>query len=81
MWITNRVGGLTLPAGQSTPPLTVPEAGTDRAVFAALDQRRYAVSAKACYCSVLDECWVTDFTRVRPVRVKECPAPDPASIW
>ena len=69
VWIINRVGGLTLPAGQSTPPLTVPREETDHAVFAALDRRRYEVSAKACYCSVLDECWITDFSRaLRPTR-------------
>ena len=26
-----------------------------------------------CYCSVFDECWMSDDSKPRPSRVKECP--------
>jgi hypothetical protein len=28
----------------------------------------------ACYCSVFDECWMTDTSKTRPSKVKQCPA-------
>jgi hypothetical protein len=28
---------------------------------------------RACYCSVFDECWMADTTKVRPTKVKACP--------
>jgi hypothetical protein len=28
---------------------------------------------RTCYCSVFDECWITDARNPRPARVKECP--------
>jgi hypothetical protein len=33
------------------------------------------VSFRACYCSVLDECWQTGGTAMEPVRVKSCREP------
>jgi hypothetical protein len=29
---------------------------------------------RGCYCSVFDECWMTDTSKTRPAKVKECPA-------
>ena len=34
------------------------------------------VGFRACYCSVLDECWTSDLRSTRTRRVPECPAPD-----
>jgi hypothetical protein len=37
---------------------------------------RFKIEAEGCYCSVLDECWITDFKN-RPRSVKACePIPD-----
>ena len=33
------------------------------------------IGFKACYCSVLDECWTSDLRSTRTRRVRECPAP------
>jgi len=29
---------------------------------------------RTCYCSVFDECWITDSSKPRAAKVKECPA-------
>lgn len=34
------------------------------------------LSFKACYCSILDECWIGDLVSVRTAPVSFCPAPD-----
>jgi hypothetical protein len=33
------------------------------------------VSFRVCYCSVLDQCWISDLKSTRTLSVKECIAP------
>ena len=54
-------------------------AGKD--LYVALDAARKDLTMSACYCSVLDECWLTDFGQGRPKKVKECKAPAGAQLW
>jgi hypothetical protein len=35
----------------------------------------------ACYCSVLNECWETDFDHKRPQPVKECKVSSNEKLW
>ena len=30
---------------------------------------------RVCYCSVFDECWLSDLKTMNPPQVKSCPAP------
>lgn len=39
------------------------------------------MSVNACYCSVLDECWQTDFGPGRPTKVEACRVPEGAVTW
>jgi hypothetical protein len=39
------------------------------------------MTARACYCSVLNECWITDFQQSRPQPVKDCRAPAGLKRW
>lgn len=68
--------GLTLP--------TVLRAGTDmlivgmkragnEAVWDTLNKERFHIRFRACYCSVFDECWVSDLLTVSPQPVAQCP--------
>ena len=48
----------------------------------ALNDARGKMTYRVCYCSVLDECWIGNFSGVlplpdqlRPQRVKVCPMP------
>jgi hypothetical protein len=56
-----------------------PEAGLD--LIMAVDAARTDITFNACYCSVLDECWQTDFSSSRPKRVEECHAPPDNRVW
>jgi hypothetical protein len=69
-----------LPARESLEILVVPsQAGQE--LYTALNQAREDMSVRACYCSVLDECWQTDFGSSRPTPVKECHTPPNAVLW
>jgi hypothetical protein len=39
------------------------------------------ITLKACYCSVLNECWETDFDNKRPQPVKECKVAPDEKLW
>ncbi len=68
------VSGSVLPARDETIPIDI-EPKADRKLMDALDRARDDISVRACYCSVLDECWITDFNPGRPQRVKSCQIP------
>jgi hypothetical protein len=34
------------------------------------------VKMRACYCSVFDECWISDLETLHPQAVKQCVKPD-----
>jgi hypothetical protein len=55
--------------------------GTDLDLMSALNAARRDITLSACYCSVLDECWQTDFSSSRPKRVEECHAPPDNTLW
>jgi hypothetical protein len=69
--------GITLPAGQSESIFQIRAAGADPDMYRLLDsEARFKIQVEGCYCSVLDECWITDF-KVRPRKVKTCdPLPE-----
>jgi hypothetical protein len=79
MWYS-AVSGSILPVRDSVDPMTLwPTVGDD--VLRAVYQVRSEITAKACYCSVLDECWVTDFGSHRPTKVERCEQPANEPLW
>jgi hypothetical protein len=63
-----------LPARDGVDLLAWRERPGAEAVWAELNTTRHRLRFKACYCSVLDECWVSDLTpTARPQRVGQCP--------
>lgn len=53
----------------------------DPALQASFQKARDDMSFSACYCSVLNECWQTDFKSSRPQSVSECHSPPRDQIW
>ena len=52
--------------------MTVRAVDSERDFYELLDREaRFKVEAKACYCSVLEDCWFTDFKN-RAREVKSC---------
>lgn len=80
--ITNVASGQTLPAGQSITLFSAVKQGSDPATYAVLEQRgRFGVGVRACYCSVLDQCWLTDFRQTRPQPIADCRSSRPPARW
>jgi hypothetical protein len=75
--MSRAVGRDFLPAGESESIFQVRADDVDPDLYRGLDhEARFKIEAESCYCSVLDECWITDF-KVRPQKVKGCePIPD-----
>jgi hypothetical protein len=67
-----------LPARDLVEVLTWRARPGNDAIISRLDGVRHRLRAEACYCSVLDECWISDLTATAdPRRVERCqPAAD-----
>lgn len=72
---TSGVQNRVLGADEWVQMLQLPRAGVPEAVWDALDRERSKVRMRACYCSVLDDCWIFDSAREDPEPVRRCPAP------
>jgi len=44
------------------------------AIWDKLNDERWRIVVRACYCSIFDECWIADNRRKHPQRVEQCPA-------
>lgn len=73
----NIASGMTIPAGQWETIFQIRAAGADSEMYRLLDtEARFKIEAESCYCSVLDQCWITDF-KFPPRKLKTCePIPD-----
>lgn len=76
----SNVSGTVLPARESVDLLVADEIA-DEKLRAAISSMRADFSARACYCSVLQECWITDFQPGRPRKVMDCRAPSGLTPW
>jgi len=77
---TSGVQNRVLGADEWVQMLQLPRAGVPDAVWEALDRERAKVRMRACYCSVLEDCWIFDSAQDDPEPVKRCPAPG-AVLW
>ena len=68
-----------LPAGGDQVVFRLEHQDNVDAAWTRLDEARWKMAAKACHCSILDQCWITDFES-EPTAVAKCPAP-PADDW
>lgn len=67
------VGRVLLP-GDRQLVLGMPRSAANESVWRRLNDERFRLQTRACYCSVFDECYVTDFDRTRkPEHVESCP--------
>ena len=79
----SNISGLILPARQDFYPITVKPDKDGLDLYNALNQVRDRddLTFYACYCSVLDECWETNFDHKRPLPVKECRVTPGEKLW
>jgi hypothetical protein len=77
----NVASGMTLPAGQSESIFRVRAADVNPDSYRPLDtEARFRIEAESCYCSVLDECWITDF-KFQPRKVTTCESIPESQRW
>lgn len=60
--------------------LRMPRPDPSTPLYEALEQARQKIRLRACYCSVLDACWLLDSNEDEPTPVRQCPAPPPV-LW
>lgn len=74
--ITTPVAGMVMRAGEERTFLGLDPTPATEAMWKAFDQvRLQELSYRACYCSVFDECWISDLAKLHAQRVKACPTP------
>ena len=66
-----------LPARESIDVITLARDKNPPEIWDALNNERFALHGRICYCSVFDECWVRDTQARRPERVAECKPTQP----
>ena len=80
-FLRSTASGMTLPAGQSESIFQIRAADADPDSYHFLDTNaRFQIDVEGCYCSVLNECWITDF-KVRPRIVQACEAIPDNQRW
>ncbi len=62
-----------LAPGGSVLVYSVPRVDSAPALWEAVNKARFDHRYHACYCSVFDECWTTDFSNTRPESIDACP--------
>lgn len=70
---TNIMAPRLIPAGGSITYLFARREWNDLRIYNALDRNRWDFEAQACYCSLLGDCYETDF-KAEPREVKACVA-------
>lgn len=62
--------------GEENPVLRVSRSASAPAIFDRLSAALPQIGFRVCYCSVLDQCWISDLRSTRTPAVKECRAPE-----
>jgi hypothetical protein len=72
---TSTLMGSVLRAGEVRKIIAFPEDEQHNALKGYLRLSLRDVQWKVCYCSVFDECWMSDLATLRPDSVQACPVP------
>ena len=71
--VTSSLQGRVLTADQTIVFIGVPKRTADPHVWQRLDVERQAFYVRACYCSVLGDCWLFDARQQEPRPLGDCP--------
>jgi len=72
--VTSSLDGIVLRAGETLPLLLVRRTPENEEIVERLDGLDMSsVTFRICYCSVFDECWITNLQTTRPEAVQQCP--------
>jgi hypothetical protein len=65
---------VVLRPGETTEFIRLERRPDNEAIWDRLQDERWKVAIRACYCSIFDDCWVLDTRLADPTPVKACPA-------
>lgn len=66
--------GIAVRPGETVEFISFPRTPTTETVWQALNKERWKLKVRACYCSIYNDCWVTEGMQGLPRRVNKCPA-------
>ncbi len=78
--IYSNISGTILPARETVNFLLLDVSASGQ-LQQSVDNARDDMTFSACYCSVLDECWQSDFQASRPQSVPACTKDPKATYW
>ena len=78
--VTSGIQHRVLGANEWITLLRMPQSDPATPLWETLKRERHKVRLRACYCSVLDDCWLLDSDRADPEAVRQCPR-TPAVLW
>jgi hypothetical protein len=76
--VTDDIDQVLIPAGEEVIFLRFAREGSNPEIFSTLDKARRLLETRACYCSVLEACWLINFRETKPVSVASCEASERA---
>jgi hypothetical protein len=75
-WTNATMTGLVLRAGDSRTFIYYPKGTQNLQSYTEFDAARgRLITERVCYCSVFNECWLSDLNTLHPPRVDKCPVP------
>lgn len=72
---TGSINPAVIPAHDSNQFFSMERKADNAALWDKLNHERFKLRAQACYCSVLDDCWLLDTELREPKPVANCAAP------
>lgn len=73
VFMSEPVTGVLRP-GQKTDFIRLTRTDENATIWNKLNTERWGVVVRSCYCSIFDDCWISDNRQKRPQPVKVCPA-------
>ena len=71
--ISGKLISRVLRASDTLALLHLPKTDTNKPLWSRLDDARFKLELSICYCSVFDECWISDLRSTAQRAVKACP--------
>jgi hypothetical protein len=66
--------GIAVRPGETIEFVSLPRTPESEKVWQTLNKERWKLQVRACYCSIFNDCWVTEGMQGLPKAVKKCPA-------
>lgn len=66
--------GVAIRPGETQNLINLPRTPANEAIWQAFNKERWKLKVRSCYCSIFNDCWITEGMQGLPEPVKQCPA-------